>query len=295
MKPIAKKTSKKTGFTIVELLTVMSIIVILLGLLVPGLNKVRRYARKVRQKNQFYAISVALDLFNAEWEAYPESKLSISGGYGAIELCEAVMGRDLQGYTPNTADYNNPDTSGRKPYLPIENANVYQLKCLYGAGTTNGDRYVLCDVYKTVKYNNPDNPLDSMNGKRVGMPILYYKANTSGTTHSVKKPFYDPEVDNGISIDDPDNIYKYEDNDSLVQLGIPWVLTTLVHLMDSTGGDTLHTPPLNKSTAQVFYNKTWNDTVTGAWRPHRGDSYILLSAGFDGEYGTRDDVFNFGN
>jgi hypothetical protein len=25
------------------------------------------------------------------------------------------------------------------------------------------------------------------------------------------------------------------------------------------------------------------------------DSYILISAGFDGEYGTSDDVFNFGD
>ena len=36
----------KTGaaFTIVELLTVMSIIVVLIGLLVPALNRVKRYA-----------------------------------------------------------------------------------------------------------------------------------------------------------------------------------------------------------------------------------------------------------
>ena len=28
-------------------------------------------------------------------------------------------------------------------------------------------------------------------------------------------------------------------------------------------------------------------------RPYRADSYILMSAGFDGLYGTKDDVFNF--
>ena len=153
MKLVARQSNKKAAFTIVELLTVMSIIIILVGLLVPALNLVRRYAKRVEQKNQFHSIDVALDLFNAEWESYPESKSSISGGYGAVELCEALMGMDLQGYTPNPADYNNPDTSGRKLYLPIENANVYKLKCLYGAGTTNGDRYVLCDVYKKVRYN----------------------------------------------------------------------------------------------------------------------------------------------
>ena len=33
--------------------------------------------------------------------------------------------------------------------------------------------------------------------------------------------------------------------------------------------------------------------VTGGW-PHRSDSYILISAGVDGEYGTGDDITNFG-
>ena len=52
MKPIAKQSNKKAAFTIVELLTVMSVIIILVGLLMPALNLVRRYARTVRQKNQ---------------------------------------------------------------------------------------------------------------------------------------------------------------------------------------------------------------------------------------------------
>ena len=28
-------------------------------------------------------------------------------------------------------------------------------------------------------------------------------------------------------------------------------------------------------------------------RPYRADSYILISAGYDGLYGTRDDICNF--
>ena len=41
MKPTINQARKKRAFTIVELLTVMSIIVILIGLLVPALNKVK--------------------------------------------------------------------------------------------------------------------------------------------------------------------------------------------------------------------------------------------------------------
>jgi hypothetical protein len=33
--------------------------------------------------------------------------------------------------------------------------------------------------------------------------------------------------------------------------------------------------------------------ISTARQPYRSDTYILLSAGYDGEYGTVDDIFNF--
>ena len=55
-----KKHSEKQGFTIVELLTVMSVIAILIGLLVPALNLVRKMAKDTKQKAQFHSINVAV-------------------------------------------------------------------------------------------------------------------------------------------------------------------------------------------------------------------------------------------
>ena len=43
---------KKTGFTLVELLTVLAIITMLVGLLVPSMATVRRFARETKQKAQ---------------------------------------------------------------------------------------------------------------------------------------------------------------------------------------------------------------------------------------------------
>lgn len=73
MKSIVKQSNSKAAFTIVELLTVMSIIVILIGLLVPALNKVRQFAYEVKQKAQFHSIDTAMELFNSEFDGYPDS------------------------------------------------------------------------------------------------------------------------------------------------------------------------------------------------------------------------------
>ena len=68
MKSLAKQYETKAAFTIVELLTVMSIIVILIGLLVPALNNVKRYAFTVKQNAQFHSVNVALELFHYDFE-----------------------------------------------------------------------------------------------------------------------------------------------------------------------------------------------------------------------------------
>lgn len=292
MKPITKQSDKKAAFTIVELLTVMSIIVILIGLLVPSLNMVKRYAKGVRQKAQFHSIDSAMELFNSEWDGYPPSDALDEANVnycGAMKLCEAMVGQDLMGFHPNSRfrrdatdgagnDLYATPTNGfdpppdnlraRKSYLQLENVDAYRLWHLYGQGNTGPsfsgdgeDLFVLCDVYNRVR--NQDT------GKKIGMPILYYKADTSNTMHDPNDP------------DNDENIYDYHDNHELVDLGLPW---------DATGTHPLSDVPVGER----FYEITRDDRIdidTG--RPRRPDSYILISAGFDGMYGTDDDVFNF--
>ena len=96
-------TKLRTGFTIVELLTVMSIIIILMSVLVPGLARTRRYAKVVVQQGQFHEISKGLELYrNDHQETYPDSGATDTNtppvGYcGAMKLCEALLGQDGMG------------------------------------------------------------------------------------------------------------------------------------------------------------------------------------------------------
>ena len=296
MKPIAKQSNKKRAFTIVELLTVMSIIIILMGLLAPVMNKVRRYARKVSQKNQFHGIDVALEMFRAEFDGYPDSGAldgsTPAGGVpycGAMKLAEAMVGQDLLGFHPDSrfradgmdgagnALYAPATVTARnKTYIQLESANAYRLNEIYTSfGTfTFPDRVVLCDVYSSTT--------NFATGKKIGMPILYFKANTSNNAHDVTQPLM--------------SIYNHFDNDGLVLLGMPWA-PGVAHPMASTGTTRYIYPPgsANKVSALpgIFYEHTRNDKITTMPAPYRSDSYLLLSAGFDGEYGTKDDVYNF--
>jgi len=311
VKPETKQSNRNAAFTIVELMTVMSIIIILIGLLVPALNRVKRYAKRVRQKAQFHSIDVAMELVNTEFDGYPDSFAQDEVGQpycGAMRLCEAMMGQDLLGFHPDshfrsdgTIDgtgatqlypvkgppisdiaYNANLKTRKGPYLQLENANAYKLKDIYpDAGLFNNERFVLCDVYTRVTN------LGLAGRSKIGMPILYYKANTNNVEHDDA----DPKV----------NIYNYLDNDQLVLLGMPW--NPLVSHPISSGGGLTSTGAA-ADPYKYFYDKYENDDynggirdkkITTAHRPYNSDSYILMSAGFDGEYGTRDDVFNFGD
>lgn len=287
MKSITAKPNRRAAFTIVELLTVMSIIVILIGLLVPALNQVRKYAREVKQQAQFNSFSVAIELFNSEFDSLPDSSATDQDDIpycGAMKLAEAMVGQDLMGFHPdsifrsNGTDYTDRllytdensvsfDTAARKgPYLPIENANGYQLKDIYdNTGNFAPKHFVLCDVFGRVTHRGT--------GRKIGMPILYYKANTANIMHNIENP------------DDPENVYNYMDNQNLILLGKPWD--------PPSSGGTPHKLAVEGGAGVRFYWNTWNEQVTTASRPFRSDTYILISAGNDGEYGTADDICNF--
>jgi len=302
MKRIIKQFGKRRAFTIVELLTVMSIIVILMGLLVPALSKIRQFALGVKQRAQFHSIDAALELFNNEYEGYPPSgSLDLTGlpYCGSLKLCEAMMGQDLLGFHPNSrwrSDrqmndevdtllygldpaldpelYENNLKARKGPYLPSESVYAFRMGDIYrdeDIGLYDPCNFVLCDVYSR----------EMLTGKKTGMPILYYKAETANNLH-------DPEV----AAEDPEdldtlNIYNHWDNHMLVGLGKPWVVAA------SEDSPIKQHSLYDEGEPDMFYKITLSHKITTADRPYRADTYILLSAGHDGEYGTSDDIFNF--
>jgi len=289
------------GFTIVEILTTVAIIAILIGLLVPALNMVQEAALNVKQKAQFNAIEFALEAYRAEpvFGDYPPSNENMPPDFtdfycGAQKLAEAIVGQDGFGVHPKTlfrgdglADMDGGGTpddavyhastdelyetaaenvSARKgPFLDLETANAVKLSDLYSSPLN--DNFVLADMYGMVRHRRTQ--------KRTGMPILYYRADTTKTRHDPTD--YIPLGPTG------DNIYNVADSFNCIVNPAPPFDTSLEHPLSSS-------PP---GSFKVFYERTWNKNFTAPPRPYNADTFILHSAGLDGLYGTVDDVFNF--
>jgi len=273
---IWRREGKLRGKPIAWIGIVLALLLLLFCLCLPLLN--RTYGPHPPGqvvKHQFLSIEVALELFRSDSNYYPPSGATDDEGQyfcGAMKLCEALMGRDLQGFHPtSTFKADGLDESGallyapntledrKGPYYPIELPNTYRLKDLYkNIGPFDGNDYVLCDELRRVRHTGT--------GRRIGMPVLYYKANTSKTANDARDP------------NNPENIYDYRDNHALLALGVPGDLTLKHPLFENP---------------KIFYEMTRNYNYTKTSKPQRADTFILLSAGLDGLYGTKDDIANF--
>jgi prepilin-type N-terminal cleavage/methylation domain-containing protein len=328
-------TNKKRGFTIVELLVVISIIIVLMSVLVPILSMVRRYAKVVTQKGQFHEISKGLELYhNDHAETYPDSSAvdSMGLGYcGAMRLCETMIGQDGMGFNLNskymslqpelylfdfctktdpskyTGDAPDPclvrNLQERVKYMDPERIKSYRIQDIYSWDLAiipasyyrtafftinmvgyHGYQYssaVIGDVFLRADIKSYWCP--SRAGQKVGMPVLYYKADPSKQIHDISN-MYPPPLTNP-------NIYNFDDNYGITNLGCPWEGGIPPTTLPPTA--TVHPMAILPDGPLIFYNETINTKVTATPRPHNEDGYILMSAGWDGLYGTRDDVFNF--
>ncbi len=309
-------SAKKRGFTLIELLTVVAIIALLIGILVPAVNRARQNAVKTAVKAQLYGIGQGLEMFKGDFGYYPSSCPQTIDGVnagadrtgataatmvvqGAHRLAFALMGRDKQGapakkgapavagadtgpdsiaawyYSQNpngtftgtqvvtTANWGGLDqkTARKGPYLDPKGFNTIKD----GLNTGTDYVWVLSDKYdrssgEDITTGSTDYPKHSV--------ILYYAANERGRAI--------PASGTANLATRSDQIYFAEDNEAIAGITGNFRGTTY-------------------NTEFWGWIEDQKSVVNGTHRPYNPEGFVLISRGWDGIYGTEDDVVNWEN
>jgi prepilin-type N-terminal cleavage/methylation domain-containing protein/prepilin-type processing-associated H-X9-DG protein len=106
-----KLVSKKTGFTLVELLVVIGIIALLISILLPSLNKARETANRVKCQSNLSQMGKAMQLYSNENKgSFPRTKFQTTTG--AVTLSGTNGGAaDVDPFTSTNVPANNIPSS----------------------------------------------------------------------------------------------------------------------------------------------------------------------------------------
>lgn len=299
------------GFTLIELLVVVAIIAMLIAILSVGSKKVKVISKGLQQKSVFHAMKVGLELYSGDFESYPDSRLRQSSGVsvtGAQHLAEAMLGRDQRGFEPRTgwfpmgdsifnttvpADlYRDTDSSlarRKGPYCEIKYGKVAEVLSLWASqapSTIYAPALTVPQWERSPLITDVFTQNNTVSGN-AGMPILYFKADP---TKRFRVNISRQTVSNPASTEYRDWTYNFDDNLPVLQLA--WLRDP-----DQAGAAVHYRDPddAGKTQAQVFYERITQQAEPDRnfFKPFNSSTFILISAGWDGVYGTKDDIVNY--
>ncbi len=322
----------RPGFTLVELMTVIAIIMLLIGILIPALSAARVQAKKGSTAGLLKAIETGCEMFRGDFEQYPQSR-----GYNPFEpqgdnillmgaqwLGLQLVGPDMRGIV-NWKDVRN-DSDGDQDidqddwhnWYDIETAGEYTRLGPYGSVDASAVQTLI--TYPNVKSDIVDWPEELGTGasywsnERIPFlidafsnPVLYYRANlkvnapfTTGTPGSDFVVGCYDQADNGYITGSPGDDGRYPtgmmDGWDLAGAGY---MGTYAHDLGEFGyvEDQLTFPEPKTFAAFLCDGNIFDNSEDGSgngrlW-PYKPDSYLLISAGADGTYGSTDDLMNF--
>jgi prepilin-type N-terminal cleavage/methylation domain-containing protein len=154
---------KRKGFTLIELMIVIAIIIILAAIAIPNYLRMTDRARRSRVAGDFTSVATALEAYSVDWGAYPYDTVTpgaLANSFGKHNV-DTMIYYEIIGDNTN-ADLNN-DThvtltgeSGGIDYIKAETlAAMYNpfdpnsTVDYFYASSSNGNHWVLAVQYNT--------------------------------------------------------------------------------------------------------------------------------------------------
>jgi prepilin-type N-terminal cleavage/methylation domain-containing protein len=129
---------RKKGFTLVELLVVMAVIVILAGLILPALGRAREQGRRTSCMNNLKQIGLAIAMYRIDNEdQFPDDG---SGGNTSLNLLYEGTAANANNYIDNLKVFKCPSTNNPVPANPAAGDYVYTVPGLNDPSDT-----VICE------------------------------------------------------------------------------------------------------------------------------------------------------
>lgn len=316
------ETPRRPGFTLIELLVVIVIIGVLIAILVPAVGAVRRVAKEAASKAVITSLSTGLEAFKADGRvgggyapsAPDTDDRRVASPYGGDDfrisgaglLVWALSGADQLG-TPGFKDFDNDtrwaDDTGAdegdeddayaldgngQPLHTRSGPYVEGSKVDMSEAVGGGDFVIPAETEARGSEHTWDYPvyLDGF-----GFPILYFRADPAGRIMADSSQGYGSGSSRGI--------YHHYDNAGFAYLPERAMAIDpdgLLQLSPDAGGGmrwsnvTSEPDDLEPGT---FTRYIANLDIQAKCQPHNPDSYLLISPGYDGLYGTGDDIANF--
>lgn len=298
----------RPGFSLVELLTVVGIIALLIGILLPTMSQARVEAKRSATRQMLASAERGLETLNTDLGSYPDSTRRVdpikykSGETshgpaflsGAHWLARALIGHDGQGI-----DYAGRGLSDSPASIVLD---------AYNSGgplaKRRGTYLEKAEFKKDVEIGSSGPETErSMILDKFGFPVLYYRAK-----QRAQMPFAETYA---AQASDGPATYCQEDNAELTggRAGgsnkNPWDFnnTGFKHGLGQFGdvanpAQKLTLPYKGQSFVGTLYDRSAfeSDPTPAASRvvrkAARDTSFLLIAAGPDGLFGTPDDVSN---